>query len=99
MDKKKSSTDGRKDVDPANDVMFHKRIVSSTMSMESFEQFRQIVLKDTALQERLRMNADHRSFVNLVVRAGEERGCHFTPADVEAAMSANRRAWLQHRMM
>lgn len=67
--------------------------------MEKFEQFRQIVLEDVALQERLRATTDHASFVDLVVRAGEEQGCHFTPADVEAAMSANRKAWLQQRMV
>jgi hypothetical protein len=63
--------------------------------MESFEQFRQIVLNDVALQERLRTTTDHESFVGLVVRTGEERGCHFTPEDVEEAMRANRRAWLE----
>lgn len=69
------------------------------MSMESFEQFRQIVLHDPALQERLRLTTDHASFVGLVVQAGEERGCHFTHADVEAALNANRKAWLQQRMV
>jgi hypothetical protein len=69
------------------------------MSMESFEQFRQIVLHDLALQERLRPIADHRGFVDLVVQVGTEQGCHFTPADVEAAMQSNRLAWLQHRMV
>ena len=65
------------------------------MSMESFEQFRQIVLHDPVLQERLRATTDHRSFVDLVVRVGEERECLFTPEDVEAALRANRRAWIE----
>jgi hypothetical protein len=69
------------------------------MSMESFDQFRQIVLDDMALQERLQATTDRHEFVDLVVLLGEERGCHFTAADVEAAMSANRKAWLQHRMV
>jgi hypothetical protein len=63
--------------------------------MESFEQFREIVLQDLALQERLRATTDHGSFVDLVVRVGEEQGCRFTPEDVEEAMRANRRAWLE----
>jgi hypothetical protein len=79
--------------------MSHKRNNKSTMSMESFEQFRQIVLQDIALQERLRAITEHASFVDLVVRVGGERGCHFTPADVKAALSANRKAWLQGRMI
>ena len=69
------------------------------MSMESFEQFRHIVLDDLALQEQLKAIADPRSFIDLVVRVGAERGCHFTPKDVEAALRLNRKAWLQHRMI
>jgi hypothetical protein len=69
------------------------------MSTESFEQFRQIVLQDLALQERLRATTDPASFVDLVVQVGEEQGCHFTPVEVEAALSANRKAWLQGRIV
>lgn len=67
----------------------------TAMSMESFEQFRQIILQDTALQERLRAITDRRSFVDLLVRVGEELGCHFTPEDVEAAMRASRKRWIE----
>ena len=69
------------------------------MSMESFEQFRQIVLHDAAIQEQLRATTDRRDFVDLLIRVGGEHGCHFTPTDVEAAMRANRVVWLQHRMV
>lgn len=65
------------------------------MSLESFEQFRNLVLQDVALQEQLRATTDHRSFVDLVVRVGGERGCHFTPEDVEAAMRASRQLWIE----
>ncbi len=65
------------------------------MSQQAFEQFRQVVLQDLALQERLRATTDHRSFLDLVVRVGGERGCHFTAEDVEAAMRASRRAWIE----
>ena len=73
--------------------MSYTRMNKSTMSMESFEQFRQMVLQDVALQERLRATTDHHDFVDLVVRAGAEHGCHFTPEDVQAAMRNNRQAW------
>ena len=69
------------------------------MPMESFEQFRQMVLDTPALQERLRAITDPISFVELVVQVGEEHGCYFTPEDVETAMSANRKAWLQQRIV
>jgi hypothetical protein len=65
------------------------------MSQQAFEQFRHIVLQDLALQERLRATTDHRSFLDLVVRVGGERGCHFTHEDVQAAMRASRRAWIE----
>lgn len=65
------------------------------MSMESFEQFRKIVLQDAALQEWLRSETDHHRFVELVVRAGEEHGCHFTPEDVQAAMRDSRQRWIE----
>ena len=67
----------------------------TAMSTESFEQFRQIVLQDVALQERLRATTDPRSFVDLLVRVGDERHCHFTPEDVQAAMRASRKRWIE----
>jgi hypothetical protein len=66
----------------------------SQMSRESFEQFRQLVLQDAVLQERLRDTIDRGLFITLVVRLGEERGYEFTAHDVEAAMRASRQAWL-----
>lgn len=68
------------------------------MTMESFEQFRQIVLQDRTLQERLSAAADH-TFVDLVVCAGGEMGCHFTSEDVRAALLNSRRDWFQSRMV
>jgi hypothetical protein len=63
--------------------------------MESLEQFRQIVLHDVDLQKLLRAATDPRVFVDLAVRAGEERGCHFTPEDVQAALRASRKQWIE----
>jgi predicted ribosomally synthesized peptide with nif11-like leader len=64
------------------------------MSKESFEQFRQLVLRDTVLQEQLRSTPEREAFIALVLRMGEERGYAFTVEDVEAAMRASQQAWL-----
>lgn len=64
------------------------------MSRESFEQFREMVLRDTVLQERLRETPDRETFITLALRLGEERGYSFTAHDVEAAIRASQQAWL-----
>ena len=63
------------------------------MSRESFEQFRQGVLQDMSLQERLRETPDRDSFLTLLLQLGEERGYDFTVEDVEAAMLESQMAW------
>jgi hypothetical protein len=63
------------------------------MSRESFEQFRQLVLRDITLQEQLRETPDRESFLTLVVQLGEERGYHFVAEDVEAAIRDGQHAW------
>lgn len=65
------------------------------MSEENFEQFRQLVLQDLGLQERLREVDDREAFPALVVKAGDERGYAFTAEDVEAALRRNGRAWVE----
>ena len=65
------------------------------MSQEAFEQLRRMVLQDVSLQEQLRATPDLPSFLDLVVRIGEERGCHITTEDIEAAMRASWRVWSQ----
>jgi Nif11 domain len=65
------------------------------MSEEGFEQFHRLVLEDVGLQERLRESDDLESFLELILQLGEERGCRFTAADVEAALRKSRRAWLE----
>lgn len=62
---------------------------------EGFERFRQLVLEDAALQERLRETPNLKAFVDLTLRLGEEHGCRFTAVDVEEALREGRRAWLQ----
>ena len=65
------------------------------MSEQRLEQFRQLVLEEVSLQEKLIKAPDLEAFLGLVVRLGEERGYIFAVDDVEAALHASRRAWLE----
>jgi predicted ribosomally synthesized peptide with nif11-like leader len=65
------------------------------MSQENFERFRQIVLEDLSLQERLRAIEEREPFVSRVVEMGAECGIEFTAEDVREAIRANRRAWIE----
>lgn len=65
------------------------------MSASDWERFRELVLRDRALQQQLRETPDWTRLLALVLRLGAERGCHFAAADVENAMHAARRAWLE----
>lgn len=56
------------------------------MSRESLEQFKEVVLKYTTLQERLKATADRESFVKLAVKLGEESGYYFTAEEIEEAL-------------
>lgn len=71
------------------------RVEESGTFKESFERFRQLVLEDAALQERLRGTPDLKAFVDLTLRLGEERGYRFMAEDVEGAFRESRRAWLR----
>jgi len=65
------------------------------MSQESLEQFRELVLRDLALQEKLRDIADQAVFLTVVVQLGAQRGYDFTAQEVEAALRASQRAWIE----
>jgi hypothetical protein len=65
------------------------------MSQESFEQFRQLVLREPSLQVKLRETMDLGNFVDLVLQAGKDQGFDFTKAEVQEALQASRRAWLE----
>ena len=65
------------------------------MSHENLEQFRQLVLDDTALQERLRAVPVRAKFITLMLQLGAERGYDFTVDDIEDMLRANQRAWLE----
>ncbi|MGC2236230.1 MAG: Nif11-like leader peptide family natural product precursor [Pyrinomonadaceae bacterium] len=65
------------------------------MSQENFEQFRNVVLEDLSLQKQLRAFTKRDIFIARVVKLGAERGFQFTAEDVEEAMNANRRDWIE----
>jgi predicted ribosomally synthesized peptide with nif11-like leader len=68
------------------------------MSYEDLDRFRQLVLNDSSLLERLRETPDTNAFFDLIVRLGAERGYHFTGGDVEAALLDSRRTWIRRGM-
>ncbi len=68
-------------------------------SPEAFRQFRAVVEQDEALQEDLRDITDRELFASRLVKQGASRGCHFAEADVEEALQAERRVWLDRRLM
>ncbi|HEX8735390.1 MAG TPA: Nif11-like leader peptide family natural product precursor [Pyrinomonadaceae bacterium] len=63
------------------------------MSLENFERFREIVLRDLSLQEQLREITERSVFMQKVVELSARCGYEITPEDVEEAMSRSRRAW------
>jgi EAL domain-containing protein (putative c-di-GMP-specific phosphodiesterase class I) len=64
------------------------------MPSEEFEKFRTLVLRDMSLQKMLNEAGD-REFVSTVVETGKQNGFLFSAEDVEEAMQANRRAWIE----
>lgn len=60
-----------------------------------FERFRQFVLQDASVQQRLVQTDDRQSFSKLTVRIGREFGFRFSKEDVELALHAARRDWLE----
>jgi len=59
------------------------------------EQFRQRVLEDSALQEKLRETPDMKTFLDLTLQLGNDLGYSFTVEDLEHVMKESRLAWLQ----
>ena len=65
------------------------------MSQSEFERFRQHVLADGLLQDRLRQTVDRDAFIALTVELATDRGFTLTTDDVTQAMLDGRRAWLE----
>jgi hypothetical protein len=66
-----------------------------TSTADSFEYFRELVVGDEDLCRALEAETDPRAFAVLAQRLGAERGFAFTVADVEAAIDAGRRSWIE----
>ncbi len=66
------------------------------MAEENLEQFRQLVLRDSAVQQQLRATPDRTAFIELMVSLGRESGYGFTAQEVDEALHASRREWLEH---
>ena len=60
-----------------------------------YEAFRRLVLRDVSLQDQLLGLTDGAAFVARNVELGQQRGFHFLPADVDGALKAARRAWIE----
>ena len=60
-----------------------------------FEPFRRRVLQESALQQQLIGITGREAFIRRTVQLGEERGFRFLAGDVEAAILAARRSWME----
>lgn len=65
------------------------------MCVTGLDQFRQLVLREPSLQARLREPMELSRFVDLMLQEGKERGFDFTAEEVQQALSASRRTWLE----
>lgn len=73
----------------------HVFVEQSEETKASLERFRQLVLDDASLFEKLGQAWNKRAFVALAQRLGRERGFIFAAADVEDALREARRTWLE----
>ena len=64
------------------------------MSQQTFEQFRELVLDETTLQEQLRSVRTFSELAPLVLMLARERGIPIDAGDVESAWQAAQRAWI-----
>jgi hypothetical protein len=64
-------------------------------AVSEFDRFRRFVLRDPSLQEKLLETTDRTEFTSLALRLGEQLGTRFTAGDVDAALQAARRAWIE----
>ncbi|HEX8265607.1 MAG TPA: Nif11-like leader peptide family natural product precursor [Pyrinomonadaceae bacterium] len=65
------------------------------MSEEKLSQFRSVIFFDVSLQKKLREMTDREEFVRTIVELGNERGFDFTAGEVENALHAGRRVWIE----
>jgi predicted ribosomally synthesized peptide with nif11-like leader len=63
------------------------------MSENRFEEFRELVLADDALQAKLRSLTNRNDFVTRLIELASEHGFEFTFADIEVEMRKSRLMW------
>jgi hypothetical protein len=56
---------------------------------KSLEQFNQVILHDSTIQEQLKVSIDQAGFAKLMVELGAEKEYRFTIADVEEQLSVS----------
>lgn len=76
-------------------VTRRKNQFAKKMSLSDLERFRQLVSEDPALQETLLSVSDNEAFIALVIELGQQRGCMVSANDVQTALDAGRRSWLE----
>lgn len=65
------------------------------MTDTGFNDFRAVALADLDVQRRLRDATDREKFVQVVVELAGQSGFEVTSADVEAALIAGRKTWIE----
>ena len=80
------ATSGEKDLDQVAED-------GSVSNPEEFERFRQHVLQNLTLQEKLRQTKDQSSFARLVVGLAADSGYRFSLTDVHDELRRERRGW------
>lgn len=57
--------------------------------------FRELVLADRGLQDRLRTPEERREYIEAAVRVARDNGVDITPDEVETALRNGRREWIE----
>jgi Nif11 domain len=65
------------------------------MAREDFEQFKQIVLQNFSLREKLRGFGERDELIAKVIEIGEEYGFLIMREDVEEVLRENSRLWIE----
>lgn len=66
------------------------------MGKVDFQDFKERVLQDQTVQERLKGITGRLEFIDATVRLGAELGYSFTKDDVEEALRESRREWTEN---
>ncbi|MCB1860773.1 MAG: Nif11 family protein [Gammaproteobacteria bacterium] len=65
------------------------------MTQSDFDRFRQLVAEDRALQDKLLEVSERIVFIRLVIELGRQQGLVLTAGDVESALNAGMRSWVE----